>query len=192
MSRYRDEPSSLAGIFSAWVYVLINATASAVALLLTHVFGWTFGAAPEAVGPTQVLVASFGALAFFRSSLFTVRVGDADVSVGPSAVLTTILGAVDRDVDRHRAEDRSADVVRIMADVSFEAARYALPTYALGLMQNVPLEEQAAVRTAVDALASTEMTDRQRSLALGLLLLNVVGCDVLAAAVDALASDITT
>lgn len=191
MSRYRDEPSTLGGIFSAWVYVLINAGASAVALLLTHVFGWTFGAAGDAVGPTQVLVASFAALAFFRSSLFTVRVGDTDVSVGPAAVLTTILGAVDRDVDRHRAEDRSAQVVDIMGKVSFEAARFALPTYALGLMQNVPLDEQAAVRTAVDALTSAEMSDRQRSLALGLLLLNVVGGDVLKAAVKALESEIT-
>jgi hypothetical protein len=198
VSRYRDEPASLVKVPSAWVYVVINGGASAAALYLAHVFGWTFGATGSSVEVMQVLLASFAAIAFFRSSLFTARVGDTDVGVGPSTVLTTLLGAADRDVDRHRAKARSDDVAKVMGPppggggvVSFDKARYALPTYVLGLLQNVPLDEQARLRKAVDDLAGQSgMTDHQKALSLGLLLMNIAGPDVVRSAVDALGPDI--
>src|SRR5262249_14775090 len=45
VTRYRDDPSALWASSSFWVYVLINAGASALAFALIKVFGWTFGVA---------------------------------------------------------------------------------------------------------------------------------------------------
>jgi len=191
-SRYKDRPAALVQISSAWIYVILNVVASLAALLLVRSFGWAFGATGSAVGATQVLVASFAAIALFRSSLFILRVGDQDVGVGPSVVLSSLLGAADRDVDRQRAEDRSVDVGTIMQNVSFTKAQYALPTYCLALLQDLPLPDQASLRGAVDALAGTDqMTDRQKALALGLLLMNIAGPEVVRAAVKALGDELT-
>jgi hypothetical protein len=191
-SRYRDRPASLLGAPGAWVYVLLNAAASGVALLLIRTFDWRFGATTaDSVDAIQVLVASVSALALFRSSLLTVRIGGQDVAVGPSTLLATLLTVADRSADRIRARDRSRQVTEIMAGVSFTKAQAALPTFCLALMQNVPPQEQHDLAIAVDALRAGQMTDVQRTYALGLLLMNLVGPDVLTHAVDALKSEIS-
>jgi hypothetical protein len=158
----------------------------------TRTFGWTFGASgASAVAATQVVVAAFGALALFRSSLFTVRVGQQDIGVGPSTALTILLTAADRGVDRARARERSQQVTTIMRGVSFAKAHLALPTFCLGLLQNSSTTEQQELGTAVRSLAESTMTDAQKSFALGLLLINIVGATVLTNAVEALGSEIT-
>jgi hypothetical protein len=185
VTRYRDEPTALPRSVSFWMYLALNAGASALAYQLIQVFGWTFGitASPAALATTQVLVAGLSAMALFRSSLFTLKIGDEDVAVGPSAILTSLLAVVDRAVDRRRATARSALVGDIMSQVSFGKAKLSLPAYCLQLMQNVPLDEQQRLRTSVDALGVVDMDDALKSLNLGLLLMNTVGPVVLKAAV---------
>ncbi|MCP2338562.1 hypothetical protein [Actinomadura rupiterrae] len=191
VSRYRDRPLTLVRVPSTWAYVLINGAAGAGSLLLLRTFHWEFGVRnPDMLGATQVLAASLGSMLIFRSAVFTVRIGDEDVAVGPSTLLTSLLAAADRGVDRVQASRRALEVGRIMADVSFARAKLALPTYCLGLLQNVPAEDQADLRTAVDALAGSDMSDGQKALNLGLLLMNVAGPDVLRAAVDTLDKEI--
>lgn len=184
VTRYRDEPFALRSSLSFWVYILINAAASALAYALIRVFGWTFGVGPgSARTATQVLVAGLAAMALFRSSLFNLKIGDEDVSIGPSALLTSLLSVVDRAVDRHRATERSRSISKVMSGVSFAKAKISLSAYCLQLMQNVPLEEQQKLRTSVEGLGLAEMDDGLKSLNLGLLLMNTVGPTVLEAAV---------
>ncbi|MFC5182072.1 hypothetical protein [Actinomadura harenae] len=191
VSRYRDRPITLVRVPSTWAYVLINGAAGAGSLLLLRTFHWEFGVkSPQMLGAAQVLAASLGSMMIFRSAVFTVRVGDEDVAVGPSTLLTSLLAAADRGVDRVQARSRAQDVGRIMEGVSFPRARLALPTYCLGLLQNVSAEDQADLRTAVDALAGSDMSDGQKTLNLGLLLMNVAGPDVLEAAVRTLHKEI--
>jgi hypothetical protein len=191
MSRYRDRPSALLGVASAWFYVLLNTAASVGVLWIIRAFDWRFGSnAPDQTAALQVLVAGLAALALFRSSLFNVRIGDQEVGVGPNLILALLLGVADRGVDRVRAKDRSQQVTRIMRGVRFERARVALPAFCLALLQNLPEQEQQDLATAVESLAASEMTDTQKSYALGLLLINIVGPDVLEGAVTALGEEI--
>jgi len=191
MSRYRDRPSALLGVASAWFYVLLNAAASGGVLWLIRAFDWRFGSSsPDQTAALQVLVAGLAALALFRSSLFNVRIGDQEVGVGPNLILAMLLGVADRGVDRVRAKDRSQQVTRIMRGVRFARARVALPAFCLALLQNLPEQEQQDLATAVESLAASEMTDTQKSYALGLLLINIVGPDVLEGAVTALGEEI--
>jgi hypothetical protein len=191
-TRYRDEPSALPKLASFWTYVALNAAASAAAYALILSFGWTFGVAAGAGrSATQVLGAGFSAMALIRSSLVILKVGDQEVDVGPSAVLASLLSVVDRAVDRSRAAERSRSVGEAMRAVSFAKAKLSLPPYCLGLMQNVPLEEQQKLRTAVDALGLLDIDDELKSLNLGLLLMNVVGPVVLQCAVRDLGDLIT-
>lgn len=192
ITRYRDRPASLVRVLSTWVYVLINASAGGVALYLMHAFGWDFGSGRNAGARhvTQVLVASFGSMALFRSALFTIRVHDQDVAVGPSTLLSSLLAAADRGVDRMVARNRAQAAGRIMSDISFAKSHLALPALCLALLQNVAAEDQRDLRTAVDALAASPMTDAQKSLNLGLLLMNIAGPEVVGSAVDTLYEEI--
>lgn len=194
VARYRDAPFKVLFTLPSLFYLLLNAAAAVAALGSIRAFGWTFGLSdpPDAIEPrwAQVLVAGFGALAVFRSSFFTVRVADQEVGIGPSSFLQVVLGAVDRAVDRRRGRERAAAVRRIMSGVSFDRAHEALPTYCLALMQNLPNEDQEALGQKVSALQLASMEDHAKALALGLAIIDAMGEDVLASAVESLGEDI--
>jgi hypothetical protein len=190
IARYKDAPFIAINTGPARWYIFVNALAALFAYVLIVNFDFKFGATTE-VGLVQALVASFGSMAFFRSSLFSMKVGETDVAVGPAIFFQVLLFATDRACDRERAEPRSADVSHIMQGVFFELARDALPNFCFELMQNIPASEQQQFRLVVDALASsTKMRDSVKVLNLGLMLMNVVGQQVLEAAVRTLGEKI--
>jgi hypothetical protein len=190
ISRYRDKPLSALRAPGTLAYVSINGLAAAAAFWLMYAFDVTFGATATAVEPTRVLVATFGSIAFFRSSLFLTRIGDTDIGIGPSAVISTLLGAADRSVDRRRAARRSVEVSHLFGSISFERAVVALPTMCLLLLQNVSQDEQEKLFADVEAIRIAPMSERQQSLALGLKLISFAGPDVVAAAIRALGGEI--
>lgn len=192
VSRYRDRPWKALRAWPAIGYIVLNAAAAAGALLLVISFDWTFGATgKDEIVATRLLVAGFGSMALFRTSLFTVRAGDQDVGIGPSSLLSIVLAACDRGVDRERAKDRALQVGDIMLDVSFEKAKGPLPTVALALMQNLDAPDQAALGVQVEKLSNeTQMSDRAKSLLLGLAISNAVGPHVLQHAKEALGEEI--
>jgi hypothetical protein len=191
VSRYKDRPISAARSANGLLYIAINAAASVAALGLILSIGWKFGATGGAVIPTRLLVAGFGAMAFFRTSLFTVRAGSSDVAVGPSTFLTLILAASDRGVDRDRARERADMALEVMANVEYAKAKDSLPTVALALMQNMEASDQSALATQLAKIEKDQtMSEYAKALALGLALATTVGPDVLKAAKLALGEEI--
>ena len=79
-----------------------------------------------------------------------------------------------------------------MSAVDFEKANQALPAYCLTLMQNVPAEEQNAMKDQVSKLdvGGQGGGTMPRARLLGLILIDVVGEDVLRASVEALGDEI--
>jgi len=191
VSRYRDAPRAAILTTPAFGYIALNAFAAVAALFLIFEFDWRFGATGDSVVPTQLLVASFGSVALFRTSLFTVRAGNEDVGIGPNSLLSVVLGACDRAVDRIRAKDRGFEVAYIMGNVSFRAAEGPLPAVALALMQNLPEAESIALITEVERLRhQSSISDEAKALLLGLAITNRVGTDVLETAKESLGPEI--
>ncbi len=185
ISRYKDDPGASLRTLAASFYIAVNSVASLGALGLIRANGW-FATSRW----TQVLMAGISAMAFFRTSLFVVRAGDRDVPVGPSGFLQIYLGYADRVVDRRRAKARSDAVAQVMKGVDFQKARRALPAYCLALMQNVSPEDQQLLERLLEALDKREAEPSIKALLLGIELMNVVGVDVLTAAVDSLGDQI--
>ena len=185
VGRYRDEPGRAVRSLPAFIYMAINGAASAAALALSHLFGWTFGAVAgsDQARATQIVVAGFGAMAIFRSSLFLYRVGNREIGIGPVAFLQVMLEATDRGVDRHRAQARSAGVRRIMSGLDFDTVAITLPAYAIGLMQNLSEQDQSVLSTRVDDVRKSPQDPRMKAMGLGLLVMDAVGEVVLDEAV---------
>lgn len=188
ISRYRDAPARALYNWPAFFYVVLNIAASVAALALIRIYGWTFGmnAGGSALRWTQILLAGTGAMALFRTSLFTLHVADQDIGVGPSSFLQIFRDASDRAVDRLRAKARGDQVAEIMQGISYPKAYEGLPPYCLALMQNVPDEEQVRLMKSLELLNQEQMDDAIKVRILGLHLMNVVGPDVLTAAVESL------
>ena len=189
VSRYRDKPSAALGSVPAMLYLAVNALASLFAFWVLFTGRLPLGAQLFGNHPAlnALVVGGFGAMGVFRTALFNLKVSDnTSVAVGPAALLQVILRATDREVDRLRAGPRSIRVKEIMAGVSYELAKTALPFHCNALMQNLSAEEKAALDQAVAMLsAARDMSDETKAYNLGLLLMNLVGEDVLGQAVKA-------
>ena len=193
MSRYKDAPFRPLLSLPGLVYVALNGGAAILAYYLLGALGVDLSAGNDEAKERiyRVMLASLGAMAFFRSGLFTLRLGDSDVPVGPNLILQVLLNALDRTYDRVRAAPRSVEASRIMAGISFELAQEALPTFCFNLMQNVADDELEEIGREVGELAqATSMSDEAKSLILGLALLNVVGEKTLQSAVWSLGGSI--
>jgi hypothetical protein len=195
-SRYRDEPYRAVINLPAIAYILINAGAGAIALLLINAWKPNFGVNPQTdvvkLHVIWILVAGLGAMAFFRSSFFTFRLGEKDVPLGPSLIMQVLLDVTDRSVDRGRAAPRALLVADVMSGIDFDKAVLALPAYCFALMQNVSKEEQSAIGQQFTTLNSSSIAPEIKSYLLGLVLLNVVGEAVLRAAVKTLKAQISS
>jgi hypothetical protein len=192
ISRYRDEPDDAIRTWPSAFYMLLNATASVVALAAIRAFGWNFGISdPSAAGWVQVAVAGIGAMAVLRASLFSVTIDNETIPIGFGRFLDVLLVSVDRAVDRKRAEERGKAVSEIMKNVSFDKAYQALPAYCLSLLQNLPQADQDQLGKKIGLLFNTTgISPRVKSLLLGLALLNLVGESVLKSAVENLGKDL--
>lgn len=191
LSRYKDAPFRVALSRPGLIYTGLNALVALIGLGLVRLFGWTFTtdaqASAEIIRWTQVLVAGLAAMTLFRSSLFKFHLGDQDISIGPNAILQILLVAVDKEVDRLRGQERAKIVEQAMDRISFNDAVLNLPTVAIALMQNLSRDDQDAILDSVKALRSEEareMPERTKTMSLGLTIMNVVGEDILKAAID--------
>lgn len=193
VSRYRDEPLDALKNIPAILYIALNAAAAVVAVQLMKLFDWTLGAEGEtAIQWTRILAAGFGSMALFRTSLFSIRVGDQDIGIGPVSFLQVVLTAADRAVDRYRAQARAKVVQDVMRGIDFQMAHEALPAYAFALMQNLPKDEQELFARQVITVVNSKMSNEVKSMLLGLALMNLVGEDVLTAAVESLSDELST
>jgi hypothetical protein len=193
IARYRDKPAAAVWNWPAALYMGVNALASGVLFYLLHSNRLTVPV--NLFNGSKILddlaLAGFGAMALFRTSLFTLRVQDSNIAIGPAAVLQVILRVADRETDRERAGPRARKVKDIMRGVSFGPASVALTEHCTKLMQNVTDEERSDLDQEIAALRSkTDISDEAKSYILGLLLMNIVGEDVLAEAVEALGTRI--
>lgn len=186
ISRYRDAPEAAVKTWPALIYIAINTAASIGALELIRANHWLSTSSRSIID----LMAGVSAMAFFRTSLFIVRAGDRDVGVGPSGFLQIFLSAADRSVDRIRAQHRSEAVGKIMEGVDYAKAYQSLPPYCLALMQNLSPEDQQQLGRALQNLNQSAADPSVKVRLLGLELINVVGIDVLTAAVESLGQQI--
>src|ERR1700758_5513161 len=97
--KYRSDPLAALRCPPGWLYLAINAAASAGAYGAAFAFGWRF-ALPSSAGEgtvvfTRTLVAGFGAMALLRSSLFVLRQGSASVEAGPAGALASLRSTVE-------------------------------------------------------------------------------------------------
>lgn len=190
--RYRDSPMSAIASVPAQLYMGVNALASLAMVWVLYTGRLRLGFSVFAGHPLldALVIGGFSAMALFRSAVFTVRVRDTNVAVGPAAVLQEILRTTDRETDRRRAEPRAAGVRRIMEGVTFFRAKERLPVLCLALMQNIDPAERENLNQAVTGLEALKIADGGKSYALGLLLMNLVGEDVLTRAVESLGESI--
>ena len=182
LGRYTDSPAAAIKAPGAFIYVLVNAVASGLALYLI------LRLAPDITNPVyQVLLAGLGAMAFLRSALFKARIADQDVAVGPAIVLDTLLKFADAQVDRGRAVDRAARIASVIGELPIAQAGDDLPRLCFALMQNLPVDvRQRLLDDITLVVTDVKRSEPVKVMEIGLVLWNRVGIGTLIGAVELL------
>lgn len=182
LGRYSDSPTAALKSPGAFFYVLVNASASILALFLLARL------VPEITNPiTQVLLAGLGAMAFLRSSVFKAKVGSEEVAIGPAIILDTLLKFADTQVDRGRAIDRASRIASIIQSLPLAQAGTDLPQLCFALMQDLPGEIRQRVLDEITLIVTdTKRSEPMKAMEIGLVLWDRVGIGTLTGAVDLL------
>jgi hypothetical protein len=155
VSRYRDEPWRIAKLPPGLVFIGLNAFMGCLALFLMQTF-------PEALHPPSnpvaaVMVAGFGAMVVIRTKLVTIhQPGGTDVAVGPAFIVDTMLAAINRNVDRRRAFERTTRVSMKAAELGkypYWAANDFLIA-SMGAFQNMDPEIAKSLRSQLQELVT--------------------------------------
>lgn len=199
VSRYRDTSTGAVFTRPGAAYILTNAIAAALALVLANGFDWNFGINDgdgfenqQLVRWVRVAASGLGAMAIFRSSLLTRRIGDVDVPIGPAAVLAVILDAADRQVDRERARVIARSATRLMTGLDYAKVRDALATTALAALQNMSDEDQSTLANKLRALDDPALAPFVKLQSLGEVLVQTFGVDLVSELVTAMTADLST
>ncbi len=186
-SRYKDEPliavTSSPGIF----YMISNAVICCFGLYIILVFGLSVeidDSFPLATQRTaDVLYASLGSFFIMRSSFLKLGNDANQLDFGLNIVLKKLLEMVDRQVDRYRAQQRSSDITRMLADVEYSDVTGKLKEFCLQIMQNLPTEERDKIMDEINKITILKACDETKKLSAGLILYTVVGRKVMTAAI---------
>jgi hypothetical protein len=182
LGRYTDSPMAALKSPGAFVYVLVNSVASAIALYLI------LKLAPDITNPIyQTLLAGLGAMAFLRSALFKAKVAEEEVAVGPAILLDTLLKFADAQVDRGRAVDRASKIATVIGALPIAQAGADLPRLCFALMQNLPVDiRQRLLDDITLVVTDAKRSERVKVMEIGLVLWNRVGIGTLTGAVELL------
>jgi hypothetical protein len=183
VGRYREQPIAALLTPGATIYVFINAFAAAAALALIRA-STTLAAAIGDGAIQQILWASFGAMAFFRSALFKARLGNDEVPIGPAILFDGLLNAADLDANRRLALNRFEFASATMRDVDFLKASAEAPSLCFQAMQNFPKDQQDVIVLKVGELQALIVDERQKSVILALMLTLWFGREVVKRVVD--------
>lgn len=186
-SRYKDEPliavTSSPGIF----YMISNAVICCFGLYIILVFGLSVeidDSFPLATQRTaDVLYASLGSFFIMRSSFLKLGNDANQLDFGLNIVLKKLLEMVERQVDRYRAQQRSSDITRMLADVEYSDVTGKLKEFCLQIMQNLPTEERDKIMDEINKITILKACDETKKLSAGLILYTVVGRKVMTAAI---------
>lgn len=173
-TKFKDEPFKILIHKSSWAYLTFNALIAAICLYLltkTDIFGKT-----EFDFLKAALTAGFGSTILMRSKFFKVNVSGKEVAVGPEMIINVYLETLETKIDRERALIRKKLVEKTMAPIDFQKAKGYVETTILASLQNPSPETTKFLMDKIEAIAeSTEKDEKEKSLALGYLILDIMG-----------------
>jgi len=176
ISKFTDEPIKALSAPQAVLYHVLNGIVSAFALKVLFLYSAPVTTLDKV---KAVVIAGFGAMLLLRSKLFNVKVAGEDVSFGPEQIVKVFFRYMELAIDRLRAQARIQFVKSTLDNIDFMAAR----GYARTMLNAAQTLEESDLRDIDDKLGKIAVsTDspQLKSYAMGFLLLNKMGEDVVA------------
>lgn len=174
VSKFQDEPFKIiARNKTAWLYILLNMGVSGVAfyvLIKTDFFGETEVDLIKAAG-----MAGMGATMLMRSKFLKVNINGKETAVGPEMIIDVFLDSLERRIDRERALVRKQLVETTMHTIDFDKARDYVITTILASSQASSEETTRNLIAEADKITASGMDNRDKSYALGYLILDMMG-----------------
>lgn len=161
-------------------YILFNGAVSLIVFLLME-----YGKLKITLGGyqsgnfTQVILAGTAAMLVLRSSIANIKLNDKEVQIGLAPILQVFLNVVSREYDRHDSLSVLQEVKQVMNNVNFEVAERNLPFISNYLMKSLSEEDNKQIGSKVSEISNSDVDNKAKVIALGLLLVHYTGFELL-------------
>lgn len=174
LSKFKDEPFAIiTRNGTAWLYMLFNvviACLSLIVILYTDLF-------PN--GGVDLLKAAacagLGSTIIMRSKFFKININGKEAAIGPEIIINTFLETMEKRIDRDRALQRKVLVEQYMGEVNFSEKKGYVETTLIASLQTNSPEFTKTIMDEIEKINNSDIEDRQKSYALGYLILDVIG-----------------
>jgi hypothetical protein len=127
-------------------------------------------------GILMAFFAGFGAMVILRSKLFLYHTNEGnEIPIGPDLVADRLLKVIDRKIDRQRAAARERLVFDLMHKYTKFGAAADFFRISLGSFQNLSEEEKKYYKEQAEKLATLQLSEVLKVMALGFLFLDLSG-----------------
>lgn len=181
--------------YIVWLYLLLNAAAGIAAYFILSISdGSIVQASFGTIGKNGISIAvaaGLGSMAIMRSAFINLKLGETKYSVGPGVLLDILLISLDKKIDQNRAMCSAIEVHDVMEDIDYSKANISLPTLCLHMLEQVSRDDQEEMKREIEKINAThELTQKAKSLCLGISIKKLAGLDVLNTAVNILGEEI--
>jgi len=188
LPRYRDDPWRAAfqnphGI-SYW---LINGLISHIVFFIAATVFWEElglmhgGELAHGEVLKVSLCAGVGAMAFLRSKLFKITLKNGEeYSVGPDHIINALLASTNDSIDRFCGEKRTFQVKQKFSGLDYHKLKAHAQTVIFGGRQTLPEKEREAFARALSDIDSDNVSEEEKPLQLGYIILDYLGRDFVA------------
>lgn len=178
-TKFKDEPFKILTKHKvSWFYLLFNAFIASFCLYMltqTTIFGTS-----ESEILKAALTAGFGSTILMRSKFMKVNINGKEIAVGPELIINVYLETLERKIDRDRALIRKNVVEHCMSEIDFHKARGYAETTIIASLQNATPERIKHLMDEIKKIESShQMGEKEKSFALGYLVMNIMGEDFL-------------
>ncbi|MGE3109475.1 MAG: hypothetical protein AB7G11_05955 [Phycisphaerales bacterium] len=171
-TRFRDEPVKALSYRESIAYLTVNFLVGALAFQIA----WASQASPSAdQAPMFASLAGLGATMLIRAKVITLKISGQEVGIGPGLIVDKLLRALDRQIDRRRALDRTNLVQSSMAGVAYDDAKATLETHLLRALITLTKEEKEEIGRLVGEIEESPRSDQERAMSMGYLVLDIAG-----------------
>ncbi len=174
VSKFQDEPFKIIASYkTAWLYILLNMGVAGIAfyvLIKTDFFGKT-----EVDLIKAAAMAGVGSTMLMRSKFLKVNINGKETAVGPEMIIDVFLDSLERRIDRERALVRKQLVETTMDGIDFDKARDYVITTILASSQTSSEETTKNLIAEAEKITASEVDNRDKSYALGYLILDMMG-----------------
>lgn len=185
IARYND-PKYIFRVWQAYIYLLLNAIVSVVALLLLKYFRNQDTTTITTIEINNVIIAGLGGMMILRSSFFSVKIKESKVDIGIGTIVQIFLDLIEKKMKNSAAALKINEINKIMKGIIFEDAKLELTTMCINSIDNFSKADNDLLIKKIEEISNLDIGNTNKVIQVGISISQYCDNDILRNSIEVL------